>query len=276
MKYYVYTLSYENRVFYVGKGTDNRMYIHEKRVLKGVKPNNNSSLFEKISSIIKSGGKIEYKKIFETDDECLAYKIEYETIDSFGLENLCNLTKDYIKTSVSQMVKNSLSKSEKWANVIKNKKSKESREYYRQINLGEKNPRYGRHNTAEHMNAIKRSLVGIPKSDEHKKKISDAITGIKRSEETKIKSSESLRNSSKFKEKVKSENFKQKHRENAKKRHDESIIYVFEYNDEIINHKGGLKNLSSIYDISYYYLKKLRYGEIDNHKGWRFISMSIV
>jgi hypothetical protein len=275
MKYYVYTLSYESKVFYVGKGTDNRMYIHEKKALKGIKSNNNSSLFEKILSVIKSSSEIEYQKIFETDDECLAYKIEYETIDSFGLENLCNLTKDYIKTSVSQMVKNSLSKSEKWANVIQYKKSKQSREHYRQMNLGEKNPRYGKHNTIEHMNAIKKSLVGIPKSDEHKKKISDAITGIKRSKETKIKLSESLKNSSKFKEKVQSENFKQKHRENTKKRHDELITYVFECDGVLINHKGGLKNLSLIYDISFYYLKKLRYGEIDNHKGWKFISMSV-
>jgi len=273
MKYYVYTLSYDGKIFYVGKGTGLRMFIHEKRTRKGIKSNNNTSLFEKIHSIIEYGNSIEYTKIFETNNECEAYKFEFETIENIGLNNLCNLTKDYLKTSVSDMVKAALAKSEKWNESKIKKKSLEVREYYRQINIGDKNPRYGKKNTEEHMNAIKNSLIGIPKSEEHKKKISDAIRGIIRSDEFKRKVSDSLRNSSKLKEVTQSEEFKNKHRENSKKRHKESITYYYEYNGNIIIHKGGLKDMASQYDISFYYLKKLRYGKIEEYKGWRFISI---
>jgi len=273
MKYYVYTLSYSDKIFYVGKGTGHRMFIHEKRALKGIKSNNNTALFEKILSIIESGNKIEYNKIFETDNECEAYKFEFELIEKIGLDNLCNLTKDYLKTSVSDMVKFGLSKSEKWKEVQVRKKSLEMREYYKMINSGENNPRYGKTNTEEHMIAIKNSLIGVPKSEEHRKKIGDAIRGIVRSDEYKKKLSESLKNSTKFKEATQSEEFKNKHRQNTKKRHQELITYYFEYNGNIIIHKGGLKNMAVEYNIPFTYLQKLRYGKIEEYKGWKFISM---
>jgi NUMOD3 motif len=273
MKFYVYTLSYNGEIFYVGKGTKNRMYIHEQRYYKGIKSNNNTSLYEKIKNIVGSGNQIEYTKIYETDDELDAYRIEFETIDSIGIDNLCNLTKDYLRTSVSEMVKSSLKKSEKWKKVLEDKKSKEVREYYRSINTGEKNPRYGKKNTEEHMKAIKNALINVPKSEEHRKKIGDAIRGIKRSEETKSKLSNSLINSEKFQEKVQSEEFKAKHKNNTKNRHEKLITYFFEYNGEEIIHKGGLKNMSLKYDISFNILKKLRYGKIQEYNGWKFIKI---
>jgi hypothetical protein len=273
MKYYVYTLSYKGEIFYVGKGSKNRMLIHEKRAIKGVKSNNNSALFERINFILSQGDSIEYTKIFETDNECEAYKFEFEVIGKIGLDNLCNLTKDYLKTSVSDMVKVALAKSEKWKEVQMRKKSLEMREYYKMINTGENNPRYGKTNTEEHMIAIKNSLIGVPKSEEHRKKIGDAIRGIVRSDEFKKKLSESLKSSIKFKEVTQSEEFKNKHRQNTKKRHKELITYYFEYNGDIIIHKGGLKDMADEYEISFYYLQKLRYGKIAEYKGWRFISI---
>ena len=273
MKYYVYTLSYNGEIFYVGKGTGLRMFIHEKRARKGIKSNNNTSLFEKIQLIIESRDNIEYNKIFETDDECEAYKFEVEVIEKIGLDNLCNLTKDWTKTSVSDRVSAGLSKSKKWKEVQMMKKSSKMREYYKMINSGENNPRYGKNNTEAHMTAIKNSLIGIPKSEEHRKKISDAITGITRSDEFKQKISESLKNSTKFKEATQSEEFKKKQRESTKKRHRESITYFFEYNGDVIIHKGGLKDMAEEYDISFYYLRNLRYGKILEYKGWKFISM---
>ena len=272
MKYYVYTLSFENSIFYVGKGVKDRMFIHEKRAIKGIKSNNNSALYEKIKSILDDNKKIEYNKIFETDDECEAYKFEFETIENIGIENLCNLTKDWVKTSVSERVKIGISKSTKFKDAINNKKSIETREYYRKINTGENNPRYGKKNTVDHMTAIKNSLIGVSKSDEHKEKISKSLKGLERSDETKKKLSESLKKSTKFKEVVNSEDFKNKHKENTKKRHDELMTYYFEYLGETIVHKGGLKNMSEKYNISHHILKKLRYGVIGEYKGWKFIS----
>ena len=96
---------------------------------------------------------------------------------------------------------------------------------------------------------------------------------LKRSDETKLKLSNSLKSSKKFQDVVKSEEFKNKHRDNTKKRHENLITYVFKHFDEIIIHKGGLKNMSNNYDISFYQLKRLRYGEIDEYNGWVFVSL---
>lgn len=72
LKYYLYHLidSCNGVVFYVGKGTGNRMYIHVKDVLKGKVPNDgNSHLGRKIKKILNAGLVVEYKKVFFTDDE---------------------------------------------------------------------------------------------------------------------------------------------------------------------------------------------------------------
>lgn len=170
MKFYVYTLSHNGIVFYVGKGSKRRMYIHEQKFRKGIKSNNNTSLFEKIKSIIESGNSIEYKKIFETDIETDAYKVEVETIENLGIDNICNLTTSYLKSNLSDIVKTSLKKSLKFKESLDKKRTEEIREYYRSINMGEKNPRYGKKNTIEHMESIKKSLIGVPKTEEHRKK----------------------------------------------------------------------------------------------------------
>lgn len=273
MKYYVYTLSHNGIVFYVGKGSGRRMYIHEKRAKVGIKSNNNSALYEKILSILSIGDEIDYFKIYETDDEIDSYKIEVELIDKIGLDNLCNLTRDYLKTSVSEMVKNGLKKSEKFKKVIENKRSPEIREYYRIINTGENNHRYGKKNTPEHNEAIFNSLKDIPKSIEHRNKISNSLKRYKKTKKHLDNISKSLKNSENFKSVVKSEAFREKHRKISKKRHDEKITYYFKYNESIVIHKGGLKNMTEDYSISFYYLKKLRYGDIDEYKGWKFIKM---
>lgn len=125
----------------------------------------------------------------------------------------------------------------------------------------------------EHMECIKNSLIGVPKSTEHRDKISKSLTGIKRSDEFKNKLSESLKNSEKLKEVTQSIEFRNKHRYNTTKRHGELITYYFEYNGNIIIHKGGLKNMVDKYEISFYNLKRLRYGIITEYKGWKFISI---
>lgn len=67
--------------------------------------------------------------------------------------------------------------------------------------VGENSPRFGKHLTNEHKQAISRSQKGNPKSGEHKEKIASALKGKrkpwllgrKRSEETKAKLSASLK-----------------------------------------------------------------------------------
>lgn len=272
MKFYVYTLSHDGIVFYVGKGSKERMFIHEKKFRKGIKSNNNTSLFEKIQSIINSGSEIEYNKIFETDNEIDAYRTEFETIMNLGIENLCNLTTDYLKSNLSEIVKMSLKKSTKFKESLDKKRTEEVREYYREINTGEKNPRYGKKNSLSHMDAIKKSLTNIPKTEEHRNKISNSLKNHIKSDNHRHNISEGLLKSDKFNKFVKSDENRENQRKRTQSRHDNSLIYVFMKDGEKIIHKGKLKNMEK-YGISFYYLKKLRYGKIENHEGWKFVEM---
>jgi hypothetical protein len=97
--FYVYHLidPLTNTPFYIGKGYGNRMYHHEKDVLKNIHPNNNSHLFYKIKKVLNNCGKINYKKIIENIDEQTALLEEMKEIKRIGRSNLgvgplCNLT----------------------------------------------------------------------------------------------------------------------------------------------------------------------------------------
>lgn len=79
------------KIFYVGKGTKDRMYIHEKRCEDGIVSNNNLSLFNKLNEIRDIGKKPIYKIVFESDDEVRCYEKERELIETIGLEKLTNL-----------------------------------------------------------------------------------------------------------------------------------------------------------------------------------------
>lgn len=83
--------------FYVGKGKDDRMHDHEKMVMRGIIPNNNSFLFRKINKIKKMGMVVIYKKIAEHLSDEKALQTEVTEIKRLGRFNqgkgpLCNLT----------------------------------------------------------------------------------------------------------------------------------------------------------------------------------------
>lgn len=88
MDFYVYQLidPRNNKVFYVGKGKDKRMYEHEKEA----KRNKKHPKCIIINEILDLGYKIEYKVVKEFDDEVQAYQFEKELIDKIGLQNLTN------------------------------------------------------------------------------------------------------------------------------------------------------------------------------------------
>jgi hypothetical protein len=94
MKYYVYELisSLDNKPFYVGKGTGNRMFVHEHRAKRNhVESHENRHLRHKILSIWNNRGTIIYNQIFFTDNDMDAYKKETERIEELGIETLCNV-----------------------------------------------------------------------------------------------------------------------------------------------------------------------------------------
>ena len=92
-KYYVYYLidPRDKKVFYIGKGTKQRMYQHEKDVRAGRLPHGNKSLFIHIKEIIDLNKKIIYAKKFETNNEERAYLKEQEHIRLHGIGNLTNV-----------------------------------------------------------------------------------------------------------------------------------------------------------------------------------------
>ena len=88
-KWYVYELidPRTDTVFYVGKGSGNRIDAHERDAKKGIC----SKKTNKINSIEASGLKIKKQKVAFFWDEQAAYDHETDVIASYGLENLTNI-----------------------------------------------------------------------------------------------------------------------------------------------------------------------------------------
>ena len=112
----------------------------------------------------------------------------------------------------------------------------------------------------------------FPKQKSIEKKISNALKNHIRSDEHKKKISQGLLTSDRFKEFVKSNENRENQRKTTQLRHNKSLIYIFTKDGKEIIHNGRLKNMENL-GISFYYLKKLRYGEIESYEGWRFIEM---
>jgi hypothetical protein len=94
--FYVYHLksSLDNKIFYIGKGSGNRMYKHL-QIATGNNDNQRSKnphLYNKILKILNEGGHIIYEKVFITDNETLAYESEVKEIEKYGLANLTNIS----------------------------------------------------------------------------------------------------------------------------------------------------------------------------------------
>jgi len=87
-KPYVYTLAYpDGKVFYVGKGTGDRIDDHERQAKNGIKSHKCSV----IRKIWKEGGQVLQQKVAMFDTEEEAYQFEIHLIAFFGgKENLTN------------------------------------------------------------------------------------------------------------------------------------------------------------------------------------------
>ena len=87
--WYVYELidPRTDTVFYIGKGTRNRLDAHEQEAKSGI----NSHKCNKIRSIWEDGHQIVKRKVAQFWDEKAAYEHEAERIAEIGLTNLTNL-----------------------------------------------------------------------------------------------------------------------------------------------------------------------------------------
>jgi hypothetical protein len=86
LKWYVYVLidPRDEMIFYVGKGTGDRMYAHKKM-------SHNKLIRERFSGIESAGLKVIHEKWIESDDEAFCYAMEKFLIPSIGRGTLCNL-----------------------------------------------------------------------------------------------------------------------------------------------------------------------------------------
>ena len=165
MKCYVYRLKSDSgEIFYLGKGTGNRMFKHI-QIAKGKSQNRskNPKLYNKITHIIKNGGYVIPEIIFESDSNSECLKKEMELINEVGLDNLCNLTEGGEGTvgyKLSEGTKHKISEARK------GKKRIFTEEH--------------RSNISKAMKGRKSPISGLKLSDETKRKMSEAKKGKKR------------------------------------------------------------------------------------------------
>jgi len=174
-KFYVYYLisTNDNNVFYVGKGSGNRMHKHVKIAANNYKTkSSNPKLYNKISYLLNNGYQIIPEIIFESynEKECLDYEVE--KIKEIGLNNLCNITAGGEGTSrtVSEETKEKISKSMK-GRVSTFKGKKLSEESKLKMSISHKNKKF----TDDHCNNISKSLSGKKKTEDHVTKMRNSF-----------------------------------------------------------------------------------------------------
>lgn len=88
-RFYVYTLAYpDGTVFYVGKGTGNRINEHELEARRGAK----SYKCNVIRQVERDGGKVVKTVVQNGMTDEAAYLLEIDLIRMYGREHLTNLT----------------------------------------------------------------------------------------------------------------------------------------------------------------------------------------
>lgn len=96
--FYIYALinPFDNSVFYIGKGSGDRVKLHEKFKSKC----NNPVKDAMIELILKEFSNVPYTILIDNiEDEAEAYRLEEEKINEIGLENLTNICSNSIPPS---------------------------------------------------------------------------------------------------------------------------------------------------------------------------------
>ena len=192
-KFYTYLLidPRNNRPFYVGKGTKNRMTIHERKTINGDESNNNLFLFNKIKKILELGMSIKYKKIKNNVTEDVAFYWEKRIIS-------CLRQKGYDLCNISDGGKSSNGNSgKKWSDERKKKMSAVRKGFLSlQWFIDRHGFDIGTKLYSERIQNLRSSRINRqpckPITEETRNKLIDSHTGKKQSSETKKKISLSM------------------------------------------------------------------------------------
>ena len=209
MKFYTYELisSLTNEIFYIGKGSGERCYMHEKIATGNSKSKlKNPKLYNKISNILENNGTVLINKILETDNEKESLDKEIEIIKFIGIENLCNLTIGGEGTSYpngfTEEHKRKISESKRgisrksMSDEDREKASNRMKEYYRSGKL----VAYfkGKKHNEETKNKMSKSHANKEFSLDHKINLSKSLSGRKLSNEHRKNLSESKKQNYNF------------------------------------------------------------------------------
>ena len=115
-EFYVYGLEdprYDPpRVFYIGKGSHDRMYFHEQETRRLLKRGTPAAMMamhckhKRIVEILDAGfDHVPVVVLFRTDDESDAFRVERGHIERIGIERLTNETYGYSDKAIARLIR---------------------------------------------------------------------------------------------------------------------------------------------------------------------------
>lgn len=162
--FYVYELAAKTsgKVFYVGKGSGDRIKFHREVLTHPSRKDYNRGVYRRMRDILKGDDFIE-RKVFETQDETAALLHEQKLIQHYGFDNLVNtqshaFTGRKLKPEVGRIIAEKL-RGKTLPTSVK-QKIRRSLE--------------GKPKTSEHNAAVSTAKKGKQFSDAHRKALSEA------------------------------------------------------------------------------------------------------
>lgn len=173
LRFYVYTLARpDGSVFYVGKGSGDRIYRHEMLARRGV----TGHRYNIIRKVWAQGGEIIKQIVLWTDDERTAFEYEARLIASYGRSTLANRSdggEGPVDHTVSAEGRARMSAAAR--NRSPEHRAKLSRPHTPAARAKMTAARTGRKLTAEHRANQSRAKTGVKFSPEHRANLSAAL-----------------------------------------------------------------------------------------------------
>ena len=196
-------LMFDYEPFYIGKGSNDRMYAHVSVVKKqGIDCNIVKS--RKINAILKEGLNVKYKKLYQYQPEDRALSLEIDVTKKIGRLNiktgpLTNLTEGGEKRIITDEIRKRISKGVK-ADWKKKKENGYEMSEDHKNNIGKNIKKHWQTEEYRVKQKNNPAFSGHTHTDETKKKMSKAHNGLKHSEESKKKISQANKGKPKSKE----------------------------------------------------------------------------